>query len=117
VPSDTYDVLKSRSESSTVHEIVDVDRGATKTVGVIPAEKSTTMLSNCSTHILDQTTNELRRAIVRDLVSNPIYFRGAKDDVQKWMEDTEHLLDIAHIPESSRLDLISYSLKGDASQW
>jgi hypothetical protein len=117
VSSDTYDVLKSRSESSTVHEIAHDDRGATKTVGVIPAEKSTTISSDCSTHILDQTTNELRRAIVRDLVSNPKYFRGTKDDVQKWMEDTEHLLDIAHIPESSRLDLISYSLKGDALQW
>ncbi|CAF4951574.1 unnamed protein product, partial [Rotaria sp. Silwood1] len=42
---------------------------------------------------------------------------GGKDDVKKWIEEIEHLLDLAHIPESTRLDLISYSLRGDALEW
>ena len=37
--------------------------------------------------------------------------------MKKWIEEIEHLLDLAHIPESIRLDLISYSLRGDALEW
>ncbi|CAF4804052.1 unnamed protein product, partial [Rotaria magnacalcarata] len=70
-----------------------------------------------STFVLDETINDLRKAIVSDLIKNPKIFKGGKDDVNKWIDDTEHLLDVAHIPESSRLDLISYSLRGDALQW
>jgi hypothetical protein len=84
---------------------------------VLPDTQSTTIISNSSTTIFDQTTNDLRKAIVGDLIKNPKVFRGAKDDVQKWIDDIEHLLDIAHIPETSRLDFISYLLRGDASQW
>ena len=56
-------------------------------------------------------------AIVGDLIKNPKTFKGNKDDVNKWIDEIEHLLDIAHIPNAIRLDLISYSLRGDALEW
>ena len=37
--------------------------------------------------------------------------------MKKRIEEIEHLLDLAYIPESVRLDLISYSLRGDALEW
>ncbi len=37
--------------------------------------------------------------------------------MKKWIEDVQHLLDIAYIPDASWLDLFSYLLRGDALQW
>ena len=65
----------------------------------------------------DQTLSDLRKAIVGDFIKNPKTFKGNKDDVNKWIEDIEHLFNIAHISDSIRLDLISYSLRGDALEW
>ncbi|CAF2094912.1 unnamed protein product, partial [Rotaria magnacalcarata] len=50
----------------------------------------------------------------RNLIKNPKTFKGGKDDVKKWIEEIERLLDAAHIPDATRLNLISYSLRGDA---
>ncbi|CAF4129264.1 unnamed protein product, partial [Rotaria magnacalcarata] len=66
---------------------------------------------------LDTITNDLRKAILQDLIKNPKLFRGGKDDVQKWIEDIDHLMEVAHVPDTNRLDLILYSLRGDALQW
>ena len=54
--------------------------------------------------------NDLRSAIVGDLIKNPKIFKGEKDDVKKWIDDIDHLLDGVHIPDSNRLELISYLL-------
>ena len=94
-----------------------VDFGATNIIGETLDNKSTKVITNSSVSILDQTTNDLRKAIVEDLIKNPKVFKGGKDDVNKWIEDIEHLLNLAHVPEPSRLDLISYSLRSDALQW
>ncbi|CAF1415405.1 unnamed protein product [Rotaria sp. Silwood1] len=91
--------------------------GVTNAVGEKPAIKSTTVSDSLSTSTFDQTLNDLRKAIVGNLIKNPKTFKGGKDDVKKWIEEIEHLLDLAHIPESTRLDLISYSLRGDALEW
>ena len=94
-----------------------VDFCAISIIGETLDNKSTKVITNSSLNILDQITNDLRKAIVEDLIKNPKVFKGSKDDVNKWIEDIEHLLNIAHVPEPSRLDLISYSLRGDALQW
>ncbi|CAF1495874.1 unnamed protein product [Adineta ricciae] len=72
---------------------------------------------NSSSTQIDPALSDLRKAIVGNLIKNPKTFRGGKDDVKKWLEDIEHLLEIAHIPSNTRLDLISYSLRGDALEW
>ncbi|CAF5223737.1 unnamed protein product, partial [Rotaria magnacalcarata] len=65
----------------------------------------------------DPVINDLRKAIVTDFIKNPKVFRGNKDDVTKWLEEIDHLMQTAHIPIDNRLDLISYALRGDALQW
>ena len=67
--------------------------------------------------ILDQTAYALRRAIVDSLIKNPKTFRGGKDDVMQWLEDVEQLFDTAQIPENHKLDLVQYSLRGEALRW
>jgi len=104
-----------QSPSARSTAIVDFD--TTHIMGELPAKKSTYSTTVSSCNALDQTQQDLRKAIVSDLIKNPKTFKGAKDDVQKWIEDIEHLLDIGRIPESSRLDLIAYLLRGDALQW
>jgi hypothetical protein len=91
--------------------------GVTNSIGVNPVVNTSTGPDSLSTSILDQTQNDLRKAIVGNLIKNPKTFKGGKDDVKKWIEDIEHLLDLANIPESTRLNLISYSLRGDALEW
>jgi hypothetical protein len=94
------------------------DLGITNNIGEGPACRSANNSNNNnSMDLLDQTTMELRKAIVADLIKNPKVFKGGNDDVRKWIEDIEHLLDVAHIPDTSRLDLITYLLRGDALQW
>jgi hypothetical protein len=86
-------------------------------VGEKSARKTPTSTDNLSCSFSDPTLNDIRKAIVGDLIKNPKTFKGAKDDVKKWLEDIEHLFEIAHIQDSTRLDLISYSLRGDALEW
>ena len=93
-----------------------VNLGDTKMLGKKPVMKSTVGPSSGSV-ISDQTINDLRKATVDSLIKNPKTFTGDKDDVERWIEEIEHLLDVAHIPDSTRLDLISYSLRSDALEW
>ncbi|CAF1201881.1 unnamed protein product [Rotaria sordida] len=115
--TDSYDTTTFTRPSSTQPPTTVVDVGATNIAGEILDHKSTTIITNTPTILLDQTTNDLRKAILEDFVKNPKIFKGGKDNVNKWIEDIEHMLDIAHVPDPSRLDLISYSLRGDALQW
>ena len=94
-----------------------IDLGTTSISGSGPAVRSSGSVQNSSMLMLDDTLHNLRKAVIDTLIKNPRTFRGGKDDVKKWLEDIEHLLDIAHMNDSNRLDVISYSLKGDALQW
>ena len=105
------------NDSNAIKSTTMVNLGTTKDVGERPAVNSTIVSDSFSTSISDQTQNDLRRAIVGNLIKNPKTFKGGKDDVKKWIEEIEHLLDVAHIPDATRLDLISYSLRGDALVW
>jgi hypothetical protein len=89
------------------------------TVNSTKKPSSTVSMTNATetTTLLDHTTNDLRKAILESFVKTPKTFQGAKEDVIKWLEELEHLFDIAHIPDINKLDLISYSLRGDALQW
>ncbi|CAF1074002.1 unnamed protein product [Adineta steineri] len=79
--------------------------------------KSTIISDSFVNFRTDQTLSDLYKAIVGDLIKNPKTFKGNKDDVNKWFEDIEHLLNIAHISDAIRLDIILYSLCGDALEW
>ncbi|CAF3293289.1 unnamed protein product, partial [Rotaria socialis] len=67
--------------------------------------------------VIDETVNDLRRAIIDNLIKNPKIFKGGKDNVQQWIEEMEHLFEIAHIQDATKLDFVSYSLRGDALAW
>ncbi|CAF0818376.1 unnamed protein product [Adineta steineri] len=79
--------------------------------------KSTIISDSFVNFETDQALSDLYKAIVGDLVKNPKTFKGNKDDVNKWFENIEHLLNVAHISDSIRLDIISCSLRGDALEW
>ena len=73
-------------------------------------------LSN-SMFSLNNTTNDLRKAVLESFIKTPKTFHGGNDDVNKWLEELDHLFNLAHIPDVNKLDLMSYALKGDALQW
>ena len=90
---------------------------ATNDIGEDSAVKPVVVFDSSTNFESDQTLSDLRKAIVGDLIKNPKTFKGNKDGVNKWIDEIEHLLDIAHIPNAIRLDLISYSLRGDVLEW
>ncbi|CAF2159076.1 unnamed protein product [Rotaria magnacalcarata] len=90
---------------------------STRVIGEKSVDKSAIVLDNSSSSLFDQTLNDLRKAIVENLIKNPKVFKGGKGDVKKWIEEIEHLFEVAHIPDPIRLDLISYSLRDDAREW
>ena len=104
-------------QAATFSSTTFIDLGTTNISGGGPAVRSSGSVQNSSSLMLDDTLHNLRKAVIDTLIKNPRTFRGGKDDVKKWLEDIEHLLDIAHMNDSNRLDVISYSLKGDALQW
>ena len=61
--------------------------------------------------IFNQTTNDLQKSITEDLIMTAKLLKDDKDDVNtcKWIKDIEHLLNIAHDSEPSRLGLIFHS--------
>ncbi|CAF4336234.1 unnamed protein product, partial [Rotaria magnacalcarata] len=73
---------------------------STKVIGEKSVDKLAIVLDNSSSSLFDQTLNDLRKAIVENLIKNPKVFKG-----------------VAHIPDPIRLDLISYSLRDDAREW
>ena len=104
-------------QAATFSSTTFIDLGTTGISGGGPALRSSGSVQNSSMFMPDDTLHNLRKAVIDTLIKNPRTFRGGKDDVKKWLEDIEHLLDIAHMNDSNRLDVISYSLKGDALQW
>ncbi|CAF1281573.1 unnamed protein product [Rotaria magnacalcarata] len=94
-----------------------VDKDTTNTSGDVSILKSAMPNFDNSSMSFEPVVSDLRKAIVTDFIKHPKIFRGAKDDVIKWVDEIDHLMQIAHVPECSRLDLISYSLRGDALQW
>ena len=126
----SFDTSKSHAPSFDVSESIESQKSnpsntntfarghnATSQSGEASATANTLFVPTSSVTSFDSVTNDLRRAIVQNLIKNPKIFHGGKDDVQKWIEDIDHLMEIAHVPDINRLDLISYSLRGDALQW
>ncbi|CAF3348071.1 unnamed protein product, partial [Rotaria sp. Silwood2] len=101
-------------QSSIFTSDVTMNIEATNNIGESSATKPAVVLDSSVNPESDQTLSDLRKAIVGDLIKNPKTFKGNKDDVNKWIEDIKHFLNIAHIPDNIRLDIISYSLRGDA---
>ncbi|CAF4296620.1 unnamed protein product [Rotaria magnacalcarata] len=72
---------------------------STRVIGEKSVDKSAIVLDNSSSSLFDQTLNDLRKAIVENLIKNPKVFKGGKGDVKKWIEEIEHLFEVAHIPD------------------
>ena len=89
----------------------------TKATGDVSEFNVTGNVSSNDSLPLDSAITDLRKVVVTDFIKNPKLFRGNKDDVTKWLEEIDHLMQTAHVPDSNRLDLISFSLRGDALQW
>jgi hypothetical protein len=97
-----------------------VDMGTTGLSSDEPVNRSTfapTQNTFLTTSNLDQTTYVLRKAIVDNLIKNPKTFQGGKEDVKQWLEEIEQQFDTAQIPDNNKLDLIPYSLRGEARRW
>ncbi|CAF1668908.1 unnamed protein product, partial [Adineta ricciae] len=95
------------------------DKGATSLPGDESAFGGTFQSSNLSQTAcsLDQTTYVIHKAIIDNLIKNPKIFQGGKEDVKQWLEDIEQLFDATQIPDSHKLDRITYSLRGEARRW
>lgn len=116
----TFDMTDSSPQPPILRSTALHDLGTADTIGDVPVNRShflTTDNSLFNTSPLDQTTYALRRAIVDSLIKNPKTFRGGKEDVKQWLEDIDQLFDTAQIPEDLKLDLVQYSLRGEASRW
>jgi len=96
---------------------VNRSNGVANSLAQQPVSRTDLTLTNMSDMYNDPTLNEIRKAIVADFIKNPKTFKGGKDDAKKWLEDIEHLFKIAHIPEITKLSLMSYALRGDALDW
>ena len=97
-----------------------VDDGAACLTDGIPPSQSTLIMKNTNNNNAlncDETANLLRKVLLQTLIKNPKTFQAGKDNVNKWVEDLEQLFKMAHIPDTNRLHLISYSLRGEAFQW
>ncbi|CAF2223106.1 unnamed protein product [Rotaria magnacalcarata] len=105
----------SQSCTCSCTKVISTD--ITKTIDDVSALTSTTVTSDNDTLPLDSVMNDLRKAIVGDFIRHPKIFRGSKDDVMTWIEEIDHLMQIAHVPVCNRLNFIAYSLRGDALQW
>ncbi|CAF1608338.1 unnamed protein product, partial [Didymodactylos carnosus] len=78
---------------------------------------SSTSTTNNTTNSLDQTTIDLRKAIMENMIKNPKTFTGGKEDVRKWLEELENQFESADIPDTNRFSIISCHLKAEAKQW
>ena len=116
----TFELTDSSPQPPILRSTALLDLGATDVTGDVSVNRSNVVSSQSSffnASNLDQTAYALRRAIVDSLIKNPKTFRGGKEDVKQWLEDIDQLFDTAQIPESHRLDLVQYSLRGEALRW
>ncbi|CAF2957844.1 unnamed protein product [Rotaria sp. Silwood2] len=117
----TFDNTHFSEKPPKYHSTALIDPGAAASSGETPAFQGTVVTNNNTidhnTSNFDDTTNVLRKILLQNLIKNPKTFQGGKDDVTKWLEDLQHLFDTAHIPDVNKLDLIAYSLRGEALRW
>ena len=116
----SFDLTDVSPQPPTLRSTALIDLGATNVTGDAPLNRSNALASHNSlfnSSQLDQTAYALRRAIVDSLIKNPKTFRGGKEDVKQWLEDIDQSFDTAQIPESLKLDLVQYSLRGEALRW
>ena len=120
ITQETFNLADHLAPRSLLRSTALVDIGTTGLTGVDPKMKSPMNLSQqtaTSTTTLVDTSHVLRKAIIDNLIKSPKIFQGGKEDVKQWLEDLEHQFAIAQIPDAHKLDLISYSLKGEALRW
>ena len=116
----SFDLTDGSPQPPTLRSTALIDLGATNVSGDAPLNRSNALACHNSlfnSSQLDQTAYALRRAIVDSLIKNPKTFRGGKEDVKQWLEDIDQSFDTAQIPESLKLDLAQYSLRGEALRW
>ena len=104
------------SHSCVCHCNKNVVDDTTKVSGDVSEFKLTGNVSFHDDLPLDSVITDLRKVVVTDFIKNPKIFCGNKDDVTKWLQEIDHLMQTAHISHSNRLDFISFSLRRDAFQ-
>lgn len=115
IVNNTNSVQMSQSCRCSNNKTVATD--TTDVTGDVSESKLVQNSSSTDNTSHNSIVTDLRKAILADFIKNPKIFRGNKDDIIKWLEEIDHLMQSAHVPECNRLDLISYSLRGDALQW
>jgi hypothetical protein len=91
-----------------------VDVSAADTFGEMHATTSVNSSTNVSVSDCDRTVNDLREDSVSNSIGNPKTFKDGTVAMQKWIEEIQHFLEVASIPDSTCVDLNSYSLRSDA---
>ncbi|CAF1266154.1 unnamed protein product [Didymodactylos carnosus] len=104
-------------DSRSATTLTAVKLSAEPTSTIIPSTHISSLSTHLTTSLTEQTTIDLRRAVLENLVKSPKTFSRGNDDVKKWLEELQNTFDIAHIPDDNKLYIISYQLKGEAFIW
>ena len=62
-------------------------------------------------------TSQLCVTMAAEIIRNPTYFHGSKDDVLDWLEKIEQRFTVANWDDENKLKYISIHLKDDALRW
>lgn len=80
------DVNNYTTHPSAFCSTANVEGGAINIVGTTSAIISINTTDNRSISVVEQTLNNLRKAIVANFIKKPKTFKGGKYDVNKWIE-------------------------------
>jgi hypothetical protein len=108
------DITELTRQTPALYSTSIVNVRAANSLGEMHATTSVNSSTNVSVSDCDRTVNDLREESVSNSIGNPKTFKDGKVAMQKWIEEIQHFLEVANIPDSTRVDLISYSLRGDA---
>ncbi|CAF5225646.1 unnamed protein product, partial [Rotaria magnacalcarata] len=75
------------NQTLVINSETTVNLGITNTIGDVPVKKTIVTSDGLFTSLIDETVNDLRRAIIDNLIKNPKIFKGGKDNVQQWIEE------------------------------
>lgn len=63
------------------------------------------------------STSHVQQTISNEIIKNPTYFRGSKDDVQEWLDKIEQRFNMAKWNDEQKVQYISIHLQDDAYRW
>ncbi|CAM4835826.1 unnamed protein product [Rotaria magnacalcarata] len=69
------------NQTSVINSETTANLETTNTIGDVPVNKTIVTSNGLFTSVIDETVNDLRRAIIDNLIKNPKIFKGGKDNV------------------------------------